>query len=281
MPDMVVILDGKETSVKIVEEVKVEVEALKAKGVNPTLALILIGTDPGSTRYINLKVKRAEEVGIVTQFHHLETATTEQVVSLIKKLNIDPKINGVMVQLPAPKEVDEGKIVEAIAPEKDVDGLSPVTFGKIILGEKSFLPAGVEAIMELFKRYDIDPEGKHWVVAGLTSWLGKPMVGLLLNKKVEVTAFAAGDLRMQEFVKQADVLCIEVSKKGAVAAEMVKKGAVIVDNGNNYEDKKVFGDVDYEGVSLIASAITPVPGGVGPLLITMLLRNTVKAASAA
>ena len=273
-----IVLDGRETSAKIVEEIKVEVAALKAKGVNPTLALILIGGDPGSVRYVNLKVKRAEEVGIATQFHHLETTTTEQVVQLIKKLNADPSVHGVMVQLPAPKEVKEGEIVEAIAPEKDVDGLSPVTFGKIVLGEKSFLPAGVEAIMELLRRYNVDPEGKHWVVAGLTSWLGKPMAALLLNKKVEVTAFAAGDPRLPEFVKQADVLCIEVHKKHIVSADMVKKGIVVIDNGNSYEGKKVFGDVDYEGVSPIATAITPVPGGVGPLLITMLLRNTVLAA---
>jgi len=224
-------------------------------------------------------VKRAEEVGIIAQFHHLETATTDQVISLIKKLNADPKVHGVMVQLPAPKEVNEGEIVEAIAPEKDVDGLSPVTFGKIVLGEKSFLPAGVEAIMELLRHYKIDPEGKHWVVAGLTSWLGKPMAALLLNRKVEVTAFAADDARLPEFVKQADVLCIEVYKKSAVTADMVKKGVIVIDNGNNYEGKKVFGDVDYEGVSPLASAITPVPGGVGPMLITMLLRNTIKAAS--
>jgi methylenetetrahydrofolate dehydrogenase (NADP+) / methenyltetrahydrofolate cyclohydrolase len=278
---MVTILDGKETSAKIVEEVRTEVDKLKARGVNPTLALILVGGDPGSTRYVNLKLKRAEEIGITTQFHHLETATTEQVVAVIKTLNADTKVHGVMVQLPAPKEVNEGEIVEAIAPEKDVDGLSPVTFGKIVLGEKSFLPAGVEAIMELFKRYNIDPEGKHWVVAGLTSWLGKPMAALLLNRKVEVTAFAASDLRLPEFVKQADVLCIEVYRKGAVTAEMVKKGVIVVDNGNNYEGKKVFGDVDYDGVIPLASAITPVPGGVGPMLITMLLRNTVRAASTA
>jgi methylenetetrahydrofolate dehydrogenase (NADP+)/methenyltetrahydrofolate cyclohydrolase len=275
---MAVILDGKETSAKIVEEVRAEVAALKAKGVNPTLALILVGADPGSTRYVNIKVKRAEEIGITAQLHHLETATTEQVISLIKRLNADPKVHGVMVQLPAPKEVNEGEIVETITPEKDVDGLSPVTFGKIVLGEKSFLPAGVEAIMELLKRYSIDPEGKHWVVAGLTSWLGKPMAALLLNRKVEVTAFAAGDLRLPEFVKQADVLCIEVHKKGIITAEMVKKGVIVIDNGNSYEGKKVFGDVDYEGVSPLASAITPVPGGVGPMLITMLLRNTVTAA---
>ncbi len=273
-----IVLDGKETSAKIVEEIKVEVAALKAKGVNPTLALILVGADPGSTRYVNIKVKRAEEAGITAQLHHLETATTEQVVSLIKRLNADPKVHGVMVQLPAPKDVNEGEIVEAIAPEKDVDGLSPVTFGKIVLGEKSFLPAGVEAIMELLRRYNVDPEGKHWVVAGLPSWLGKPMAALLLNKKVEVTAFAAGDARLPEFVKQADVLCIEVHKKWIVTADMVKKGVIVIDNGNSYEGKKVFGDVDYEGVSPLASAITPVPGGVGPMLITMLLRNTVTAA---
>jgi methylenetetrahydrofolate dehydrogenase (NADP+)/methenyltetrahydrofolate cyclohydrolase len=276
---MTTVLDGKETSAKIVEEVRTEVEKLKSKGVNPTLALILVGADPGSTRYVNLKMKRAEEVGIVTQFHHLESATTGQVVSLIKKLNADPMVHGVMVQLPAPKEVNEGEIVEAIAPVKDVDCMSPVTFGKIVLGEKSFLPAGVEAILELLKRYNIDLEGKHWVIAGLTSWLGKPMAALLLNKKVEVTAFSAGDARLPEFVKEADVLCIEVYKKWAVTAEMVKKGVIIIDNGNNYEGKKVFGDVDYEGVSPLASAVTPVPGGVGPLLITMLIRNTVKAAS--
>ena len=277
---MATILDGKETSAKIVEEIKVEVAALKARGVNPTLALILVGADPGSTRYVNIKVKRCEEAGITAQLHHLETATTEQVVTLIKRLNADPKVHGVMVQLPAPKEVNEGEIVEAIAPEKDVDALSPVTFGKIVLGEKSFLTAGVEAIMELLKRYNVDPEGKHWVVAGLPSWLGKPMAALLLNKKVEVTAFAAGDPRLPEFVKQADVLCIEVHKKWIVTADMVKRGVIVLDNGNSYEGKKVFGDVDYEGVSPLASAITPVPGGVGPLLITMLLRNTVKAASA-
>ena len=276
---MVTILDGKETSVKIVEEVRTEVDKLKAKGVNPTLALILVGGDPGSIRYVNLKVKRCEEAGITAQFHHLETTTTEQVVSLIERLNDDPKVHGIMVQLPAPKEVNEGEIVEAIAPEKDVDGLSPVTFGKIVLGEKSFLPAGVEAIMELLKRYNIDHEGKHWVIAGLTSWLGKPMAALLLNRKVEITAFAAGDAHLPELVKQADILCIEVYKKGVVTAEMVKEGVIVIDNGNNYEGKKVFGDVDFEGVSQLASAITPVPGGVGPMLITMLLRNTVKAAS--
>jgi methylenetetrahydrofolate dehydrogenase (NADP+) / methenyltetrahydrofolate cyclohydrolase len=274
-----IILDGKETSAKIVEEMKAEVVTLKEKGVTPTLALILVGADPGSTRYVNLKVKRAEEAGIATQFHHFETATTVQVVELIKKLNEDPKVHGIMVQLPAPG-INEGEVVEAIAPSKDVDALSPVTFGKIVLGEKSFLPAGIEAVMELLRRYNVETEGKHWVIAGLPSWLGKPLAAMLLNKKVQVTAFAADDPHLPELVKLADVLCIEIHKKWTVTADMVKKGVVIIDNGNSYEGKKVFGDVDYEGVAPLASAITPVPGGVGPLLITMLLRNTVKAAVA-
>jgi methylenetetrahydrofolate dehydrogenase (NADP+)/methenyltetrahydrofolate cyclohydrolase len=183
-----------------------------------------------------------------------------------------------MIQLPAPKEVNEAKIVEAIIPEKDVDGLSPITFGKILMGEKAFLPAGVDAVMELMSRYNVEWEGKHWVVAGLTSWLGKPLVVHLLNKKVQVTGLAADDKNIPEFVKTADIIVTEVYRKHAVTAAMIKKGAVIVDNGNNYEGKKVYGDVDTEGVSQIASAVTPVPGGTGPLLITMLLRNTVKAA---
>ena len=278
---MAIVLDGKETSAKIVEEVRAEVEKLKARGVNPTLALILVGADPGSTRYVNLKVKRAEEVGITAQFHHLETATTEQVVSLIKKLNADPKVHGVMVQLPAPKEVNEGEIVEAIAPEKDVDGLSPVTFGKIVLGEKSFLPAGVEAIMELLRRYNIDPEGKHWVVAGLTSWLGKPMAALLLNRKVEVTAFAAGDARLPEFVKQADVLCIEVYKKWRSHRRDGEEGSRRHRQRQQLRGEEGLRRRRLRGRQPLASAITPVPGGVGPMLITMLLRNTVKAASTA
>jgi methylenetetrahydrofolate dehydrogenase (NADP+)/methenyltetrahydrofolate cyclohydrolase len=275
---MAIILDGKETSAKIVEEIKIEVAALKVKGILPTLALILTGTDPGSTRYVNIKIKRAEEAGIATQFHHFESTTTEHVVELVKKLNADPNVHGIMVQLPAP-DLNEGEIVEAIAPEKDVDALSPVTFGKIVLGEKSFLPAGIEAVMELLRRYNVETEGKHWVVAGLPSWLGKPLVAMLLNKKVQVTAFAADDPHLPELVRLADVLCIEIHKKWTVTADMVKKNIIVIDNGNSYEGKKVFGDVDYEGVLPLASAITPVPGGVGPLLITMLLKNTVKAAA--
>ncbi len=276
---MATILDGRETSAKVMEELQSKVEELKGKGVTPTLALVLTGTDKYSRRYVRMKVKRAEKIGMETRFHHLEETTTDDVVALVRKLSGDPAVHGVLVQLPVAEGLNELAIVDAIDPEKDVDGLIPSTLGKILTGEKCFLPAGVEAIMEIFRRYDMDPEGKHWVVAGSTNYLGKPLIALLSNMNVQVTFCNKDDPRMPELVKGADVLCTELFRKHAVTADMVKSGVIVIDNGNNYEGKKVFGDVDTEAVSDVASAITPVPGGVGPLLITMLLQNTVKAAA--
>jgi methylenetetrahydrofolate dehydrogenase (NADP+)/methenyltetrahydrofolate cyclohydrolase len=276
---MAVVLDGRETSAKIMEELKAQIEELKGKGVNPALALVLTGTDRFSRRYVRMKARRAEETGIEAQLHHLEETTTEEVVTLVSELSEDPKIHGVLVQLPVAEGLDELEIVSAIDPEKDVDGLTPTTLGKILLGEETLLPAGVEAIMELFRRYDLDPEGKHWVVAGSTNWLGKPLLALLANMDVRVTSFGKDEAGLAEYVKEADVLCTELFSKHAVTAEMVKEGVIVIDNGNNYEGKKVYGDVDTEAVSEKAAAITPVPGGVGPLLIAMLLHNTVKAVS--
>jgi methylenetetrahydrofolate dehydrogenase (NADP+)/methenyltetrahydrofolate cyclohydrolase len=276
---MATILDGRETSERIMEELQAKVEELKAEGVNPTLALVLTGTDKYSRRYVRMKARRAEKIGIEAGLHHLEETTTEEVVKLVEELSGDPAVHGVLVQLPVAEGLDELEIVDAIDPEKDVDGLTPSTLGKILIGEEAFLPAGVEAIMELFRRYDMDPEGKHWVVAGSTNWLGKPLIALLCNMNVQVTSCGKDDPRMPELVKGADVLCTELFRKHAVTADMVKPGVIVIDNGNNYEGKKVYGDVDTEAVSEVASAITPVPGGVGPLLITMLLSNTIKAAA--
>lgn len=276
---MAVVLDGRETSAKIIEELKTQIEELKGKGVNPALALVLTGTDRFSRRYMRMKARRAEETGIEAQLHHLEETTTEEVVTLVSKLSKDPKVHGVLVQLPVAEGLDELEIVSAIDPEKDVDGLTPTTLGKMLLGEETLLPAGVEAIMELFRRYDLDPEGKHWVVAGSTNWLGKPLLALLANMDVRVTSFGKDEPGLAAYVAEADVLCTELFRKHAVTAEMVKEGVIVIDNGNNYEGKKVYGDVDTEAVSEKAAAITPVPGGVGPLLIAMLLHNTVKAAS--
>ncbi|MCW3988475.1 MAG: bifunctional 5,10-methylenetetrahydrofolate dehydrogenase/5,10-methenyltetrahydrofolate cyclohydrolase [Candidatus Bathyarchaeota archaeon] len=276
---MATILDGRATSTTIMEELQVKVDELKAKGVTPTLAVVLTGTDKYSRRYVRMKVKRSESIGIETRLHHLEETTTEEVVELVEGLCNDPEIHGVMVQLPVTKGLEEGDIVEAVTAEKDVDGISPSTLGKILLGEEAFLPAGVDAILELFRRYGLDPEGKHWVVAGSTNWLGKPLIAHLANMGVQATFFGKDDPRMPELVKEADVLCTELSQKHAVTADMVKPGVIVIDNGNNYEGKKVYGDVDTEAVAEVAEAITPVPGGVGPLLITMLLANTLEAAS--
>ena len=276
---MAVILNGRETSEKVMEELSAQVGELKAKGINPTLALILTGTDRYSRRYLRMKARRAESIGIEPRLHHLEETTTEEVVKLVRELSEDPEVHGVLVQLPVAEGLDELEIVEAIDPDKDVDGLTPSTLGKILMGEETFLPAGVEAILELFRRYGLDPEGKHWVVAGSTNWLGKPLIAHLANMGVQATFCGKDDPRMPELVKEADVLYTELFRKHAVTADMVKPGVIVIDNGNNYEGKKVYGDVDTEAVSEVASAITPVPGGVGPLLIAMLLSNTVKAAS--
>jgi methylenetetrahydrofolate dehydrogenase (NADP+)/methenyltetrahydrofolate cyclohydrolase len=276
---MATILDGRETSATILEELQVKVDELKAKGIAPTLALVLTGTDKYSRRYVRMKVKRAESIGIETRLHHLEETTTEEVVELVEKLCGDPEIHGIMIQLPVAEGLHEGAIVDAVIAEKDVDGISPSTLGKILLGEESFLPAGVDAILELFRRYGLDPEGKHWVVAGSTNWLGKPLIAHLANMGVQATFFSKSEPRMPELVKEADVLCTELYQKHAVTVDMVKPGVIVIDNGNNYEGKKVYGDVDTEAAAEVAEAITPVPGGVGPLLITMLLANTLDAAS--
>ena len=276
---MATILDGKETASTIMEELQTKVVELKSKGINPTLALVLTGTDKYSRRYVRMKVKRAERIGIETRLHHLEETNTEEVVALVENLCNDPDIHGVLVQLPVAEGLDEGKIVEAVIPKKDVDGISPSTLGKILLGEDSFLPAGVYAIFELFKRYNLDPEGKNWIVAGSTNWLGKPLIARLSNMGVRATFLRKDDPMIPDLVKEADVLCTELFQKHAITADMVKSGVIVLDNGNNYEGKKVFGDVDTEAVAAVAEAITPVPGGVGPLLITMLLVNTIEAAA--
>ena len=275
---MAVILNGRETSDRILEELQAKVGELKGRGVTPTLALVLTGSDKYSARYVQMKAKRAESIGIEARFHHLEETTTEEAAKLVKELSGDPAVHGVLVQLPVAEGLDELEIVGAIDPNKDVDGLTPSTLGKILMGEECLLPAGVEAIMELFRRYDLDPEGKHWVVAGSTNWLGKPLIALLANMNVRVTFCGKDDPEMPEMVKEADVLCTELFRKHAVTADMVKPGVIVIDNGNNYEGKKVYGDVDTDSVGEKAGAITPVPGGVGPLLITMLLSNTLKAA---
>ena len=274
---MAVILDGKATTTIIMDELAAQIETLKQKGVTPGLALVLTGEDKNSARYVKLKKRRAEKIGIYVEYYQLHPCTQEQLEELVHKLNKDPAIHGIMVQLPLTEGLDELAAVDAIIPEKDVDGLSPNTLGKILMGEEAYLPAGVEAIIELLARHDIQPTGKTWVVVGSSNFLSKPLVAYLANIDAEVTLVNEKD-DYTDLLKDADVVSVEVFRKHAVTADLLKEGVVVIDNGNNYEGKKVYGDVDYEQASAVASAITPVPGGVGPMLIAMLLKNTVQAA---
>lgn len=275
---MTTVLDGKATTATVMEELTAEVAKLSEKGVVPGLALVLTGTDENSARYVRLKKKRAEKVGIYCEFHQLEETTDEELGALVEKLNKDPKIHGIMVQLPLAEGLDELKVVDTIDPKKDVDGLSPNTLGKLLMGEECYPPAGVEAIMELFRRYEIDPNRKHWVIVGSSNFLSKPLTAYVMNLSSNVTQVDDNCPHIAKRIKEADVISTEIQKKHFVKPDMVKEGVIIIDNGNVYEGKYVFGDVDPE-VYEKSSAYTPVPGGTGPMLIAMLLRNTVKAAS--
>jgi methylenetetrahydrofolate dehydrogenase (NADP+)/methenyltetrahydrofolate cyclohydrolase len=276
---MTVILDGRKASAELLEELKGRVNALKERGIIPSIALILVGEDEASRRYVRMKARRCKRVGVEATIHHLPEASTEEVVSLVESLSRDPSVHGVMVQLPLPEGVDEDKVLAALPPEKDVDGLTNETLGCLLRGEPCYPPAGVGAIMELLERYDVEYKGKHWVIVGLSDIVGKPLAALLMNKGIPVTCVEAAHPRLSEYTKMGEVLVVDIGRKWGVTAEMVKPRAVVIDNGNNYEDGKVYGDVDFAVVE-VASAITPVPGGVGPMLIANLIKNTVEAAEA-
>ncbi len=277
---MTVILDGKRASAELLEELKGRVEKLRERGVTPSLALVLVGMDEGSRRYVKMKARRCKRVGVEATVHHLPEASTEEVVSLIEELSRDRSIHGVMVQLPLPEGVDESRVLAAIPPEKDVDGLTNEALGRLLRGERCYPPAGVGAILELLDRYGVEYVDRHWVIVGLSDIVGKPLAALLMNRGITTTCVRADHPRLSEYTKMGEVLVVDIGRKWAVTAEMVRPGAVVIDNGNNYEDGKVYGDVDFEAVKEVASAITPVPGGVGPMLIANLIKNTVEAAEA-
>lgn len=276
---MTIILNGSEIASRVNEELRSWASSLRGREITPTLAMILVGEDVASRRYVELKAGRCRDVGVEAQIHTLPgDVHTGGVVEFVERLSEDPSIHGVMVQLPLPEGVDMLPVVEAIPPDKDVDGLSPTTLGRILMGGEGFIPAGVEAIMELLRRYEIKTEGKHWVIAGRSSILGKPLAALLTNKDCAVTICDREDPNLVDHMRGADILIVDLGRRWFVKGEMVKELAVVVDMGNNYEAGRVYGDVDFEKVKGRALAITPVPGGVGPLLISMLIRNTLKAA---
>ncbi|HCY1023181.1 TPA: bifunctional methylenetetrahydrofolate dehydrogenase/methenyltetrahydrofolate cyclohydrolase FolD [Staphylococcus aureus] len=273
------ILDGKQIAKDYRQGLQNQVEALKEKGFTPKLSVILVGNDGASQSYVRSKKKAAEKIGMISEIVHLEeTATEEEVLNELNRLNNDDSVSGILVQVPLPKQVSEQKILEAINPDKDVDGFHPINIGKLYINEQTFVPCTPLGIMEILKHADIDLEGKNAVVIGRSHIVGQPVSKLLLQKNASVTILHSRSKDMASYLKDADVIVSAVGKPGLVTKDVVKEGAVIIDVGNTPdEDGKLKGDVDYDAVKEIAGAITPVPGGVGPLTITMVLNNTLLA----
>ncbi|HDE0213194.1 TPA: bifunctional methylenetetrahydrofolate dehydrogenase/methenyltetrahydrofolate cyclohydrolase FolD [Staphylococcus aureus] len=273
------ILDGKQIAKDYRQGLQDQVEALKEKGFTPKLSVILVGNDGASQSYVRSKKKAAEKIGMISEIVHLEeTATEEEVLNELNRLNNDDSVSGILVQVPLPKQVSEQKILEAINPEKDVDGFHPINIGKLYIDEQTFVPCTPLGIMEILKHADIDLEGKNAVVIGRSHIVGQPVSKLLLQKNASVTILHSRSKDMASYLKDADVIVSAVGKPGLVTKDVVKEGVVIIDVGNTPDENgKLKGDVDYDAVKEIAGAITPVPGGVGPLTITMVLNNTLLA----
>lgn len=274
------ILDGKALSQKIKEDLRDKVTQLKENGINVGLAVIIVGNDSASRVYVNNKKKACEVCGIYSEEHALpEETTEEELLALIDCLNARKDINGILVQLPLPKGIDSEKVLLRILPEKDVDAFHPVNVGKIMIGNFDFLPCTPAGVMELIRLTGIEVSGKECVVVGRSNIVGKPQAMLLLHENGTVTICHSRTKDLKEVCRRADILVAAVGKAKFITADMVKDGAIVIDVGmNRDENGKLCGDVDYDAVSSVASAITPVPGGVGPMTIAMLMRNTVKAA---
>lgn len=277
---MTVILDGKNLAKKIRKDIKEEVALLKEKtGKNPGLAIVLVGEDPASKIYVNSKIKGCKEIGMESFENFLpKDVTEEKLLEIIKKLNKDERVNGILVQLPLPSHIDEKKVIAAIALEKDVDGFKPDNLGLLFLNDKKSLhsctPAG---IIRLLDEYNIDLKGLDSVIVGRSNIVGKPLAGLFINRSATVTICNSHTKNLKEKTKNADVVVMAVGKEKLLTEDMVKEGAVIVDVGINRTNVGVVGDVDFENVAPKAKYITPVPGGVGPMTVAMLFHNTLKA----
>ena len=273
------IIDGKMVSTKVKDEVKEEILALKDKGIKTTLAVVIVGDDPASRVYVNNKKKACEYTGIESlEFALPGTTTQDELLKLVDELNRRDDVNGILVQLPLPKQIDEKAVIEAIDPKKDVDAFHKANVGRIMIGDYDFLPCTPAGVMELLKAYDIDPDGKECVVLGRSNIVGKPMAMLLLHANGTVTVTHSRTLNLKKVTSRADILVAAIGKPRFVTADMVKQGAVVIDVGiNRDKDGKLCGDVDFDKVKDKASAITPVPGGVGPMTIAVLMKNTLKA----
>ncbi|MHB8095544.1 MAG: bifunctional 5,10-methylenetetrahydrofolate dehydrogenase/5,10-methenyltetrahydrofolate cyclohydrolase [Candidatus Aminicenantales bacterium] len=284
------IISGKEVSAEIRIELKARVERLKARGVTPGLGVVLVGEDPASVSYVTAKAKGAEEIGIFEETIRLSPeASEEEILTTVDRLNRDPRFNGILVQLPLPKWVSPDKVINFISADKDVDGFHPINVGKLLRGEPCPLPCTPYGVVQLLSRSGYSPEGRHVVICGRSNIVGKPLAALLMQKKkganATVTICHTGTKDLPYFTRQADILVAAMGAPRAITADMIREGCVVIDVGvNRVPDAtsprgyRLAGDCDFEGMKEKAAAITPVPGGVGPMTVTMLLMNTVEAA---
>lgn len=279
---MAYIIDGKKISQVIKDELKEKVERLKAEGKQAALAVIQVGNDPASSVYVNNKKKACAYIGIESLSYELPEETTEQeLLALVERLNQDETVHGILVQLPVPKHIDADKIIQTISPKKDVDGFHPQNVGNLVIGEKGFVSCTPAGIIQLLKRSNIEISGKNCVVVGRSNIVGKPMALLMLRENATVTIAHSKTRNLKELCKTADILIVAIGKPQFITAEYVKEGAVIIDVGiHRDENNKLRGDVKFDEVEPLASAITPVPGGVGPMTIAMLMNNCVEAMEA-
>lgn len=275
---MAQLIDGKKISAEIKDELKEEVAAWKERGVEITLAVIQVGNDPASTVYVGNKKKACAYIGIRSLAYELpEETTQEELVALVKQLNDREDVNGILVQLPLPKQIDEDTVIRTIAPEKDVDGFHPQSVGMLSIGQKGFVSCTPAGIIQLLKRSGISIEGKECVVIGRSNIVGKPMAMLLIRESGTVTVCHSRTRDLKEVTRRADILVVAIGKRQFITADYVKEGAVVIDVGmHRKEDGKLCGDVDFDSVEPVAGAITPVPGGVGPMTIAMLMNNCVE-----
>lgn len=277
---MAKIIDGKAISANVKAQVKAEADKLKEQGIQIGLAVVIVGNNPASRVYVNNKKKACAEVGFNSYEYALpEETTQEELLDLVKKLNEDDKVNGILVQLPLPKHIDENAVINTIRPEKDVDAFHPENVGHIMIGDFNFLPCTPAGVMEMLAQSGIETEGKDCVVIGRSNIVGKPMAMLLLHKNATVTICHSLTKNLAEICRRADILVAAVGRAKFVTADMIKDGAVVIDVGmNRLESGKLCGDVDYDGCFEKAGYITPVPGGVGPMTIAMLMKNTLTSA---
>jgi methylenetetrahydrofolate dehydrogenase (NADP+)/methenyltetrahydrofolate cyclohydrolase len=273
------LIDGKKIAAQMKQELKIQVNQLIEKGIVPGLAVVIVGSDPASQTYVNSKEKNANNLGFYSKKYELEkTATEMELLDLIESLNQDEKIHGILVQLPLPDQIDEKKVISAIAIEKDVDGFHPENIGRMIVGDDSLLPCTPHGIIKMLEYEEVKIRGAHAVIIGRSNIVGKPIAALLLEKDATVTVCHSKTEDLKRITNSADILIAAVGIANFVTEDMVKKDAIVIDVGINRIDGKLVGDVDFDSVKEKVSMITPVPGGVGPMTITMLMYNTIQSA---